>query len=60
MRRRLHCWACALSPGTLTAIPVGDARKTVRWVLARMTSETIRHVGHADILGEQIDGAIGR
>jgi hypothetical protein len=29
-------------------------------VLAHMTSETIRHAGHADILRELIDGATGR
>ncbi|TNH29940.1 DUF664 domain-containing protein [Micromonospora orduensis] len=44
----------------LTAQPVGDAPRTLRWVLAHMTSETIRHAGHADILRELIDGATGR
>jgi uncharacterized damage-inducible protein DinB len=31
----------------------------VRWVLAHMVEETARHVGHADILRELIDGATG-
>ncbi|TDB82067.1 DinB family protein [Micromonospora sp. KC721] len=44
----------------LTAQPVGDAPRTLRWVLAHMTSETVRHAGHADILRELIDGATGR
>ena len=42
------------------AIPVGDRRHTARWVVAHMTSETVRHAGHADILRELIDGTTGR
>ena len=30
-----------------------------RWILAHMIEETARHVGHADILREQLDGAVG-
>ncbi len=45
---------------TLTALPVGDAPRTLRWVLAHMTSEVARHVGHMDILREQIDEVTGR
>jgi uncharacterized damage-inducible protein DinB len=30
-----------------------------RWILAHMLEETARHVGHADILREQLDGATG-
>jgi uncharacterized damage-inducible protein DinB len=30
-----------------------------RWILTHMIEETARHVGHADILREQIDGAVG-
>ena len=43
-----------------TAHPVNDAPRTLRWVLAHMTSETARHAGHADILRELIDGVTGR
>jgi uncharacterized damage-inducible protein DinB len=43
-----------------TAHPVADAPRTLRWVLAHMTSETVRHAGHADILRELIDGVTGR
>jgi uncharacterized protein DUF664 len=43
-----------------TARPVADEPRTLRWVLAHMTSETARHAGHADILRELIDGVTGR
>jgi Protein of unknown function (DUF664) len=33
---------------------------TLRWVLAHLLQETARHAGHADILREQVDGAVGR
>jgi uncharacterized damage-inducible protein DinB len=36
------------------------APPTMRWVLLHMIEETARHAGHADILREQIDGAVGR
>lgn len=48
------------SPDAMTAEHIDDAPKTLRWVLAHMTSETARHAGHADILREQIDGVTGR
>jgi uncharacterized damage-inducible protein DinB len=32
---------------------------TLRWIMVHMIEETARHAGHADILREQIDGAIG-
>jgi hypothetical protein len=54
-----HIMAAA-GPDVLTAQPVGDSPRTLRWVLAHMTSETIRHAGHADILRELIDGVTGR
>ncbi|WP_035842115.1 mycothiol transferase [Kitasatospora azatica] len=33
---------------------------SMRWLLVHMLEETARHVGHADILREQTDGAVGR
>ena len=33
--------------------------KTARWILVHMVDETARHVGHADIIRELIDGRIG-
>jgi hypothetical protein len=32
---------------------------TVRWILAHMVDETARHVGHLDLLREQLDGVRG-
>jgi uncharacterized damage-inducible protein DinB len=32
---------------------------TLRWIMVHMIEETARHVGHADILREQTDGAVG-
>lgn len=32
----------------------------MRWILVHMIEETARHAGHADILRERIDGAVGR
>ena len=47
-------------PEALSVFPVDGENRTLRWVLAHMTSETARHAGHADILREQIDGTTGR
>ncbi|MGV9301905.1 DinB family protein [Nonomuraea sp. NPDC004354] len=47
-------------PAAPVAEPVDGEFRTLRWVLAHMTSETARHAGHADILREQIDGTTGR
>lgn len=33
---------------------------TMRWTLVHMIEETGRHAGHADIIRERIDGAVGR
>ncbi|MET9290805.1 DinB family protein [Streptomyces sp. NPDC003077] len=33
---------------------------SMRWLLVHMIEETSRHAGHADILREQFDGAVGR
>jgi hypothetical protein len=32
---------------------------SLRWIYVHMIEETARHVGHADILREQTDGAAG-
>ncbi|MBI3685891.1 MAG: DinB family protein [Actinobacteria bacterium] len=36
------------------------APPSMRWILVHMIEETARHAGHADILREGIDGAVGR
>lgn len=56
------------SDSTIEALSI-DAAGIVPWwpgpqvmlfnVLAHMLTETARHVGHADILREQLDGAVG-
>ncbi|MEU2506344.1 DinB family protein [Streptomyces sp. NPDC007863] len=34
--------------------------RSMRWVLVHMIEETARHAGHADIIRERLDGAVGR
>ena len=42
------------------AVPEPDmAQVSLRWIYVHMIEETARHVGHADILREQTDGAAG-
>lgn len=36
-----------------------DGERTVRWILAHVTQETARHVGHLDLLRELADGRTG-
>jgi hypothetical protein len=45
---------------TRTTRLVDGEAKSLRWVVAHMTSEVARHAGHADILREQLDGVTGR
>ncbi len=33
---------------------------SLRWVLVHMVEEYARHLGHADLLRERIDGAVGQ
>lgn len=59
--------ACARSRQALEAASLDDlvqnpersADYNVRWVVVHMIEETARHVGHADILREQLDGRTG-
>ncbi|AAZ55170.1 putative mini-circle protein [Thermobifida fusca YX] len=46
-------------PGVRSLREHGPA-PSLRWVLVHLVEETARHAGHADILREQIDGAVGR
>ena len=42
------------------AVPeAGMGEVSLRWIYVHMIEETARHVGHADILREQTDGAAG-
>ncbi|HEY5979208.1 MAG TPA: DUF664 domain-containing protein [Microlunatus sp.] len=39
--------------------PAGDNALTLHHALVRVVSDTQRHAGHADIIRELIDGAVG-
>ncbi len=53
--------ACpALSAVARIANPGEDQAVSLRRIMVHMIEETARHAGHADILREQIDGAVGR
>ncbi|WP_308014803.1 DinB family protein [Nocardia coffeae] len=43
----------------LTGEDPGLGKVSLRWVLAHMIEEYARHNGHADLLRERIDGAVG-
>ena len=49
----------ALALGTLGYVPWWDERVMLFNVMVHVLSDTTRHAGHADILREQIDGAVG-
>jgi uncharacterized damage-inducible protein DinB len=51
--------AAASSMDEAVVHPRWQAEVSRRWILAHMLEETARHVGHADILREQLDGATG-
>ena len=63
----LYRQACARSRQALEAASLDDmvenpdrsADYNVRWVVVHMIEETARHVGHADIIREQLDGRSG-
>ena len=63
----LYRSACARSREILASVSLddlaaGDKRSAdynVRWIVVHMIEETARHAGHADILREQLDGAVG-
>src|SRR4051794_28648257 len=52
--------AAVESAEALTKVPVDGSPKTVRWVLTHKNVEIARHLGHMDILREQIDEVTGR
>ncbi|MET0434889.1 MAG: DinB family protein [Cellulomonas sp.] len=68
--RELHAFSAAHADATIAALPL-DATGRVPWwrpesaevtlhrVLVHLVAETARHAGHADILRETIDGAVG-
>ena len=57
---------CAISNEIVAAASLDDVARntdfkqpTLRWMLQHMLEETARHVGHLDLLREQLDGAKG-
>ncbi|KRF09497.1 hypothetical protein ASH00_04270 [Arthrobacter sp. Soil782] len=67
----LHHFSAAHADATIEALPldaVGEVpwwsaerrRVTLQQILVHMCVETAQHLGHADILREQLDGATGR
>jgi uncharacterized damage-inducible protein DinB len=52
--------AAASGPEQLSVRTLRDGRHfSLRWVLLHLIEETARHAGHADMLREAIDGAVG-
>jgi uncharacterized damage-inducible protein DinB len=58
--------ACAASRQVAAGFSLDDSvphsrlgRVSLRWIYVHMIEESARHVGHADILREQTDGATG-
>jgi hypothetical protein len=52
--------------GDLDAIAVGHRKRTpgeplsLRWIVVHMIEEYARHLGHADLIRESIDGSVGQ
>lgn len=52
--------AAGLDPDDIAARPSSSgAPQSVRWILLHMIEETARHAGHADLLRQSVDGAVG-
>lgn len=49
----------AAAARALEAHAAGDPSVTLRWTMVKMIQEYARHNGHADLLRECIDGAVG-
>jgi uncharacterized damage-inducible protein DinB len=67
--RRLYEQECAISreivagaslDDVAASSPPGRGPFNLRWIMVHMIEETARHAGHADILRELTDGAIGQ
>jgi uncharacterized damage-inducible protein DinB len=39
--------------------PAGHEPVTLRWILAHLVEEYARHLGHADLIRQSIDGSVG-
>jgi uncharacterized damage-inducible protein DinB len=56
--RQITAAACDLDQLSVSTA-VGGKPFTLRWMLLHLIEETARHAGHADLLREAIDGAVG-
>ncbi len=54
-RARANCAARALDQTS----PFLDGAVSLRWIYTHMIAEYARHCGHADLIRERIDGAVG-
>jgi Protein of unknown function (DUF664) len=52
--------AIVASAASLDAVGARQEPFTLRWLLLRMVAEYAQHAGHADLLREGIDGAVGQ
>ncbi|MCU1406007.1 MAG: hypothetical protein JWQ43_2310 [Glaciihabitans sp.] len=66
--RQLYLLECARSRGVVATADLDDLAVeanndgkhwSLRWILLHLIEKTARHVGHADLLRESIDGATG-
>jgi uncharacterized damage-inducible protein DinB len=48
-----------LSAPTVQAHPVTGQRYSLRWILTHLIEEYARHNGHADLIRQAVDGAVG-
>ena len=51
--------AVTQSMDQLVAKPAGGHTMSLRWIMVHMIEEYARHNGHADLLRELVDGAVG-
>lgn len=56
---RSRAVAAASDMDQLSVQAVEGERFSLRWVLLHLIEETARHAGHADLIREAIDGAVG-
>ncbi len=56
--RKIAASASDLNQPSANAFPDGR-HFSLRWILLHLIEETARHVGHADLIRESIDGSVG-
>jgi uncharacterized damage-inducible protein DinB len=51
--------AAGVPADRLSAAPRRDGHPNLRWILTHMIEEYARHLGHADLLRQAVDGSVG-